>query len=639
MSTTTKELINIIKKTSDQGTKPIDTQAEVIRVEDNTVWVHIPGGIDETPVQKTISAKAGDTVQVRIANGDAWLVGNGSAPPTDDAKAIEAIEYSRVAAIAAEDAQIAAGTAKSAAENAVTMAGRAQQAATDAERDAGIAKESADSALTQLAYVEDVVGVLNWIAEHGDYDPTQDTEVQSGKLYFTRTGSGTEQDPYVYTLVENPTGNPSSQGWYELTGVDEAIANYVSTHLVLLDDGLYIIKDNSGYKLKLTNYGSYIIAPNGTTVVNQNTADGNIIRSLNGTVIAHLGFGEGKAEIGRDEAPYYDLGIRKAGSRIGNYSCVEGATNTASGYISHAEGHNTTASGIGSHAEGDHTTASGYISHAEGYYTIASGSFSHAQNEYTEAKSVGQTAIGRFNDNKTINIFEIGNGTSTSARSNALEVTRDGDVTASGVLSVPKIKVDRGNLNDGKIWTTDKTDFEYPLIGDNGTNLFIGAPVTAAQHHTGRTLISSGFDDVNSKGYDTILISVPNTSNTGASNYSVFHGGYPDRYRIGDSFTSGLIQCAGMIFNSSQDLVFYIPIPKITTGLNATVTYSSNQITARGVKGYLDSTRYLNPSNYTQIVNVRSGGVEVTWRKSTAFANAENATPVTVEGSFTVTFS
>ena len=110
-------------------------------MEDNTVWVHIPGGIDETPVQKTINAKAGDVVQVRIANGDAWLVGNGSAPPTDDAKAIEAIEYSRVAAIAAEDAQIAAGTAKSAAENAVTMAGRAQQAATDAERDAGIAKE------------------------------------------------------------------------------------------------------------------------------------------------------------------------------------------------------------------------------------------------------------------------------------------------------------------------------------------------------------------------------------------------------------------------------------------------------------------------------------------------------------------
>ena len=394
MSKTTKELIKIIKKTSDQGTKPIDTQAEVIRVEDNTVWVHIPGGIDETPVQKTIAAKPGDNVQVRIANGDAWLVGNGSAPPTDDAKAIEAIEYSRVAAIAAEDAQISAGTAKSAAENAVTMAGRAQQAATDAERDAGIAKDSADTALTQLAYVEDVVGVLNWIAEHGDYDPTQDTEVQSGKLYFTRSGSGTSQDPYVYTLVQNPTGDPSAQGWYELTGVDEAIANYVSTHLVLLNDGLYIIKDNSGYKLKLTDYGSYIIAPDGTTVVNQNTADGNIIRATDGTVIAHLGYGEGTAQSGTAISPYYTFGIRTNNSIIGNYSHAEGNDTTASKYASHAEGYKTIASGSYSHAEGRENTASGESSHAEGYSTEANGDYSHAEGNDTTASKYASHAEG-----------------------------------------------------------------------------------------------------------------------------------------------------------------------------------------------------------------------------------------------------
>lgn len=82
-----KELLGIIKDTAQQGTKPFDTEAEVIRVEGDTVWVHMPAGVDETPVQKTINAKVGDIVQVRVANGSAWLVGNTSAPPTDDTRA------------------------------------------------------------------------------------------------------------------------------------------------------------------------------------------------------------------------------------------------------------------------------------------------------------------------------------------------------------------------------------------------------------------------------------------------------------------------------------------------------------------------------------------------------------------------
>lgn len=74
-----------------------DTPAEVVRVEGSTAWVHIPGGVDETPVKLTIDAKPGDTVQVRIANGRAFLVGNASAPPTDNAVAYRAIEQTQEA--------------------------------------------------------------------------------------------------------------------------------------------------------------------------------------------------------------------------------------------------------------------------------------------------------------------------------------------------------------------------------------------------------------------------------------------------------------------------------------------------------------------------------------------------------------
>ena len=47
---------------------------------------------------------------------------------------------------------------------------------------------------------------------------TADTEVVEGKTYYTRTGAGTEESPYVFTAVEPESGdNPSSEGWYELT--------------------------------------------------------------------------------------------------------------------------------------------------------------------------------------------------------------------------------------------------------------------------------------------------------------------------------------------------------------------------------------------------------------------------------------
>ena len=70
--------------------EPYDTTAEVTRVEGDVAWVHIPGGVDETPVQMSVNARIGDTVRVRVGGGTAWLTGNDTAPPTDDKKAIEA---------------------------------------------------------------------------------------------------------------------------------------------------------------------------------------------------------------------------------------------------------------------------------------------------------------------------------------------------------------------------------------------------------------------------------------------------------------------------------------------------------------------------------------------------------------------
>ena len=92
-----KELLRALEQRQKRQTTAIDTLAEVKRVEGDTIWVHVPGGPDETPIRKTISAKPGDKVQIRIAGGRGWASGNETSPPTDDSVAIAANRRAAVA--------------------------------------------------------------------------------------------------------------------------------------------------------------------------------------------------------------------------------------------------------------------------------------------------------------------------------------------------------------------------------------------------------------------------------------------------------------------------------------------------------------------------------------------------------------
>lgn len=122
----TKDFINAIKE---EKKKPAayDTQAIVQRVEGRTAWVHIPGGVDETPVKLTTNAKKGDTVQVRVGGGRAWITGNESAPPTDDTKANEATSKAEYAQEKADSAIDYATIAKEAADTAEQYATEAKE--------------------------------------------------------------------------------------------------------------------------------------------------------------------------------------------------------------------------------------------------------------------------------------------------------------------------------------------------------------------------------------------------------------------------------------------------------------------------------------------------------------------------------
>lgn len=122
-----KELAGIIRGSGSRQTKAYDTPATVRRIDGSTAWVHIPGGVDETPVQLTIAASVGDTVQVRVSGGRAWMVGNASAPPTDDRVAVAAREKADEAAQVAEAAETLGTEAREVARAAAKIAGDTEQ--------------------------------------------------------------------------------------------------------------------------------------------------------------------------------------------------------------------------------------------------------------------------------------------------------------------------------------------------------------------------------------------------------------------------------------------------------------------------------------------------------------------------------
>ena len=160
-----------------------------------------------------------------------------------------------------------------------------------ANTQAGIANTYANSALDQLGVVENIVGVLDLLQKNGNYQLTEDTEVQGGKWYFTR--SGTSPD-YVYSVVTNPSGDPNAQGWYELTGIDESIQNYVSSQLVVDDSGLWLKTAGMQTKVLLS------------------ATDGVVLYGTNGTVVGK--YGE-TAQIG-DSAGFH---IEMDGTELGFY--------------------------------------------------------------------------------------------------------------------------------------------------------------------------------------------------------------------------------------------------------------------------------------------------------------------------------
>lgn len=166
------ELQKVIEEKDSKKKSPYESEAKVLRVEDDTVWVKIPGGTDETPAQRTINAKPGDSVKVRVSNNSTYILGNTTSPPTDDTTAYIAIDDARdanqnatAAGIAAEQAINSATIANEKATEAISDAADAHQAAQEAKDDAADAKEAATQAQADASDAKEAASSASQSAE------------------------------------------------------------------------------------------------------------------------------------------------------------------------------------------------------------------------------------------------------------------------------------------------------------------------------------------------------------------------------------------------------------------------------------------------------------------------------------------
>lgn len=301
-----EELVSVLQIDPAEPSKTY--RAEVSSIDNKgRVWVYLEGSAMETPTtMSSAEVEVGDNVNVEWRNNKLYIAGNVSNPSAGSIRVRAVEQATQIANQAAQSAVADAGIARTAAEQAQAtadrvegIAERAEGYAEDAQASADSARQSAGTALDQLGIIENVVGVLELVAKNGEYRETQDTEVQEKKWYFTR--SGTEPN-YVYSVVPNPTGNPSDEGWYEITDISEAVQNYVSSQLVVDDNGLWLKRPES------TGIQSKVLLSSTDGVVLYGT-DGKVVGKYGAT--AQIGDADGfHIEMSGTELGFYQ-GTRK----------------------------------------------------------------------------------------------------------------------------------------------------------------------------------------------------------------------------------------------------------------------------------------------------------------------------------------
>jgi len=266
---------------------------------------------------------------------------------------------------------------------------------------------------------------------------------------------GLSGKPNLYwRTVDRRTHEPESPGWItDDTPIDTTLSvSGAAADAAEVGDALDGIRNTFDNYVRAANavvQSSLSMGRKANTTVGQNSValgDGN----------EASGYGS-FAEGGSTKATnFYAHSEGLETKATGENSHAEGKQTTAGGKQAHAEGNHSGASGDNSHAEGNNTIAYGGNSHAEGSDTFAQGDNSHAEGLGTGALSDNQHVHGKYNvnDQNGVYVSIVGNGTGSSARSNAATLDWNGNAWLAGGLELTdtatgtryRITVENGSL-------------------------------------------------------------------------------------------------------------------------------------------------------------------------------------------------
>lgn len=381
-----------------------------------TIWVSVLGGADETPCMGAFSeVSPGDSVEVEIRDGRAYIVGNTTSPAASG-RSVEAVAGEVVTVTeAVTEAVEAAEEAKRVAE------------ATDqhffADGNGVHVTEAEGDATTEHNILINSLGILLRKAVNNLVSITQ-----SAISFFD--GQGNDASNIVAKF-----GADGAQ--IGKVGESHVELDYHSMQLIDKDGSVYFrVSDLLDRDEKFHDW----FVGDGTTrdfILSYSPPYGSqVVVKVNDTAVTgvslvayYIEFDTAPADGASIEVTYslkqsdlskrwtkgLTFGARNALKSVGSYSVACGIGNVASGPFSFALGYNAT----------------------------ASGNYSVAQNNGTLAVFKSQTALGEFNiedvgggiigANMRGNYAVIvGNGTADNARSNALAVTWDGSAILQG---------------------------------------------------------------------------------------------------------------------------------------------------------------------------------------------------------------
>ena len=330
-----RSMVDAIRNADKAKTSPYDTTATVRRVESGVAWVHIPGGVDETPVKMTIAAKPGDNVQVRVSGGRAFLVGNASAPPTDDR------------------------TATAIGQN-----------------------------LTKR--IDKTNGVLNGVRKV--VESVRKIAANTNQ-YFWHTETGTDTGAHITEIPQEDFLRDPEHGGGNLLARSNGIA--VRDGLTELSqfsaNGLDVYGSN--YNTSTQEYEQVEIAHLGYGEGSGSSGTAKAPYFTFGIRVGNKGNYSVAEGLNTRASGYCAHAEGNDAQATGNLSHAE-CRAIASGFESHAEGDESAATGIASHAEGYFTHAYGNYSHAQNYHTRANGDSQTVIGKYNAEDTTSAFIIG-----------------------------------------------------------------------------------------------------------------------------------------------------------------------------------------------------------------------------------------------------